>query len=407
MSRMKRVHVLYLVFVLLNCEQGFARSTLPEPPKQEITTQGHSATRGEIVTPQETGTNEPPIQEPVTQEQMVTREIAVNNDTDTGEVFYDPIGRWRDICSAYNFAVYAVLFGLISLGGTIGNVLCLVTLWPDRNKSATTLFLLQLAVVDTLVLQVWSVMLTIPTAATYKGIWWMDFIMDYAYLQQFGWAVCNIIQMIACWLIVIITVQRYIAVCHPHKMRVINKPSVAWLQLAILVLVSVVFNLPRFFEYKVVIVNGMARRINTEFGSSSSYQVVYKGVIFYVVMFIMPVCILVVLTLLLIRQLKNSAIKVGVAKTVAIAATSKTENVTIETTTAENESSKKKSVQENEVKGNSDPDNVVKDISQNGDKSHDKSASAPASAPDSSAGDGDAPGKAAPDNSAPAVNDIT
>ena len=61
------------------------------------------------------------------------------------------------------------------------------------------------------------------------------------------------IQMIAAYLIVYITAQRYVAVCHPHKMRIVSSVRMTWLQLAVLIAVSILFNIPRPMEVYVVV----------------------------------------------------------------------------------------------------------------------------------------------------------
>ena len=269
-------------------------------------------------------------------------------------------------CVVYRFVIYVLLFGLISLIGVVSNIVCLVVLWPDRKKSATTLFLLQLAVVDILVLLAWSVMLSVRQALRFFDWLGKD---DYLartdpYLQQSGWAVCNVIQMVSCWLIVVITIQRYVAVCHPHTMRQLSSTRHAWLQLTIISVVSFVFNLPRFLEYNVVPadddIDGVLKRVSSSLGSRTSYQVVYKGAFFYLVMFVVPVCLLIYLTFALLRKLRKARTAVGVQFGNSSSAPSKSQPPKQQTSVTTADKSKKHTIIRVAPKPRTPPDSTAK-----------------------------------------------
>ena len=123
----------------------------------------------------------------------------------------------------------------------------------------------------------------------------------------------NMIQMISIYLIVYITAQRYVAVCHPHKMRVVGSMRVAWLQLTILIAVSILFNIPRLMEvYTVVGEDGRVGLKDTALGANDEYVLWYKGITFYVIQFILPVGLLIFFTMALIHEFRKSKNKVKV-----------------------------------------------------------------------------------------------
>ena len=215
-------------------------------------------------------------------------------------------------CQLYGFMMLGPVPIIISLFGVIGNSLCIVVFWPDRKKSATTLLLLQLAVIDTLVLVIWSFCLMV-----YAMIFYMKSPLDtaiklYPYVKKYGWAIGNMIQMIACWLIVYITVQRYVAVCHPHKMRLVGSTRMAWVQLAVLVTVSILFNIPRLMEVDIVVREDRVGVVDTEIVSNEAYILYYQGIAYYMIQFVIPVTLLVFFTVSLSRQLIKSTMKVKI-----------------------------------------------------------------------------------------------
>ena len=182
--------------------------------------------------------------------------------------------------------------------------------WPERNKSASSVLLLQLATVDSFVLVIWAVLCI---------HWVLEFFVDEPlaivsisspYMSKYGWVIGNTFQLLTCWLIVNITALRYVAVCHPHKMRILGSVKVAWIQLGILILACVIFKIPHFFETNIVILeSGEVGTKKAWFVHTDEYQI-YSSISFYLLIFIIPVGLLIFFTAALIRQLKKSNLKV-------------------------------------------------------------------------------------------------
>ena len=218
--------------------------------------------------------------------------------------------RGRTSCTAYIFAMLGVMPVLVCAAGLLGNAVCIVVFWGDRNKSATHTLLLQVAVCDTAVLITWPVMLMSQVVYFYSDHSDQNFLNAFPYMRKYGWGIANVAQMVACWLIVVITAQRYIAVCHPHKMRFLGKPRVAWIIFAIILAICIPFNLMRWLEYDVVVKDGKTVMTFSSIGANASYQIYFKGVAYYFLIFIAPVTLLLFFTVALILQLRQSKMKV-------------------------------------------------------------------------------------------------
>ena len=196
----------------------------------------------------------------------------------TGSTPQDSSSGWG-ICYQNIFYVVGPLIIIISVIGVISSSLCIFVFWPDRNKSATTLLLLQLAVVDNLTLVVWVFIDLVFFASLY-----MDppssiamFLLPYSdYVFPVG--SMHMVRFTSTWLVVYITVQRYVAVCHPHKMGLVSSVKVAWIQLAVLVISSVLFSIPRFFEQELIVDNGEVSTRRSSFGKYTGYQLYYRGI---------------------------------------------------------------------------------------------------------------------------------
>ena len=91
----------------------------------------------------------------------------------------------QNSCSLFYLIVIGYLPSIISFFGLIGNSLCILVFWPDRNKSASTVLLLQLGVINTAVLIIWSVML-MTTAMAYYSDAPPGLQRIYPYMYQYG-----------------------------------------------------------------------------------------------------------------------------------------------------------------------------------------------------------------------------
>ena len=215
-------------------------------------------------------------------------------------------------CALFNIIVSMVLPCIFSFVGLIGNTLSMLIFWPDRHKLASSVLLLQLAIVDSLVLIIWTFLCVhwVLRYFTENIPVWVLAISPYT--SAHGWPTAVLIQTIACWFIVCITMQRYIAVCYPHKMRLFGSVRVVWIQLVVLVICCVLFNIPRFLETgTVVLENGEVSTKAAPFLRNTSYQLYYRGMGYYFVNFIAPVILLIFFTASLIRHLKKSRIRVA------------------------------------------------------------------------------------------------
>ena len=127
--------------------------------------------------------------------------------------------------ATYRLAVDVYLVGTLCVVGWIGNALSVVVLRRDRGryKQGTTNWLLQtLAIVDTLYLA--TSILIQPLKAIHNhmgddhgGPSW--FHITYPYIEPHAWALASIAQTMTVWLVLLVTVDRYFAVCLPMKVR--------------------------------------------------------------------------------------------------------------------------------------------------------------------------------------------
>ena len=107
------------------------------------------------------------------------------------------------------------------------------------------------------------------------------------------------------WLIVLLTVNRYIAVCQPLKIHTRCGTARTWSIIIIMAVASVLFSLPRCFEYKLVD-NGVHEFVPTSLAHDRVYMIFYRTSLFFVVMYLAPMSLMMILNGMLVVALRRS-----------------------------------------------------------------------------------------------------
>ena len=182
--------------------------------------------------------------------------------------------------------------GLLALFGIVGNALSLWVLSRDRSKSATMTSLKALAASDFILLAGALGQQVVPLTCDWTHSTG-EFCARQGYLQVYAWPIVCTAQTATIWLTVLISTERYVAICAPLSAGRVGVGKVL-LAIVVIGIVSIVFNLPRFFEYRPVSVggvDGVAVRVelrDTELRLDSVYRYLYNTALFGIVMYAAP-----------------------------------------------------------------------------------------------------------------------
>jgi len=213
----------------------------------------------------------------------------------------------------YRIIIDVVVVGLFCLLGFVGNSITIVILWSDQDKKSTTNWLLQsLAVVDIVYLVACIFIQPLKTVSESTTWFGPEFRGKFIYVELYVWTFASVAQMITVWIVVLVTVDRYIAICHPlrSKMRTLERAHVA---VAAVVAVAFLYNIPLVFERRVsdALTHCDAGRgvsshlVRTEFRRSETYFVVYKTICYFVFRSVGPLLILIILNAKLMQALRE------------------------------------------------------------------------------------------------------
>ena len=234
----------------------------------------------------------------------------------------------ESFCDSFEFIVCVVFIGSLCLFGLAGNILVVVVLRQHSSDTGTITLLLALAVVDSVLLVISLALYTFPSIHHTLLADGDEYIVTvYApYVWPFG----MIAHTCTVWLTVLVTATRYVSVCRLHenskKSRLVSDVRC---QLVMLVICATIYNIPRFFEhhpvpfsdqsasstvevkpnYPLTAANGSSlttvsdvnnitvltptlgadlQESTPNLGDIRLYQVIYSIIIYFPVMFIIP-----------------------------------------------------------------------------------------------------------------------
>ncbi len=213
-------------------------------------------------------------------------------------------------CGLFFIIIYGPLYIVVCIFGLIGNSLSFAVLHKYSRSNVATFLLKALAVSDNLFLVTALFVQTITAMLMSFGKEEV-LVPIYPYIQTYVWPVTHMIQMGTVWMMVLIATNRYIAVCKPlHAPRLCTKGNVQ-VQILIMSLFIIAYNIPRFFEYKYVYINVTSTENITEvqeqnigLQSKVIYNILYENVSYCLFVFLIPLIVLVVLNVHLVRELK-------------------------------------------------------------------------------------------------------
>jgi len=153
----------------------------------------------------------------------------------------------------YVIAVNVYIVGAVCAFGIAGNVLSIVVLGRDRTIRRTTAFLMQmLAVADASFLISCLFFVTLSVALSWTDWFPAAVRRVWPYVYLYSYPIASITGTVSVWMVVVLTADRYIAICRPlHAAQYSTMPRLRR-AVAVLWVLAVAFCLPRVFEVEVV-----------------------------------------------------------------------------------------------------------------------------------------------------------
>ena len=211
-----------------------------------------------------------------------------------------------DVCTNIEFASIFII-GIIVVVGIIGNSLTFVVFWKGNFKSSTSFLFMSLSLIDS------AVLLTVFTSCIVMLHFFIDCLPHdlRIYLVVCLWPLRSMAESATIWVTVLIAVNRYIIVCLPLRASQWCTLSKVKIQLAVVLLLAVLYNIPEIVRCRVIQItwdNGASYVTESDFDytmrhSYPQFYYVYDNVLLLIVKVCLPLCILTVLTIRLIKAM--------------------------------------------------------------------------------------------------------
>ncbi|XP_070208373.1 G-protein coupled receptor daf-37-like [Littorina saxatilis] len=197
------------------------------------------------------------------------------------------------------FVVQTIVTPIVVTIGLLGNLLNILVLVQPNMRTSTNVYLLTLAMAD-------SIYLIFSFTLSFVGCRRRNLSYAAYAFNTYGRTISDTAGNIAVWIIVIFTVERYVAVCHPMHGKVWCTVRRAKMFSLLAALFCQANTMPGFFELEIVQGSNGPRCQYTQFASSRSYELGYTW--WYVTIFtFVPFIFLLIFNSLLIYTLVHAA----------------------------------------------------------------------------------------------------
>ena len=228
----------------------------------------------------------------------------------TGNMSDDDIdGPLQSGCHFYRFIIYTVIVGALVVVGIIGNSLAFVVFWKDTIKTSTSFLFQALSLIDSVLLVSVFLIYTIDSFVEYTDML-QGLSSTSPYRIRWSFPVAMTAQTASIWVTVLIAVNRCVAVCLPYKASRWCTVYMAKKQLAVVLLIAVLYNAPTFAQFHIVhwtSDNGTTYQAvldYTKIGSSRLYQTIYENILYSIFILALPVLCLTFLDIRLVKALQ-------------------------------------------------------------------------------------------------------
>ena len=218
-------------------------------------------------------------------------------------------------CNKMNHIVDHMIMPILGVIGIIGNIFGIIA-FSKKAKQTYYLLLLILAISDLITIIAFILFYTFPHWLDHYTLLENPF---YAHLILFTYGTLEVIQIIDTYLLIALSIERYLAICHPLKYR--SRKIQPIFYIFSVTIPSILCSIPGFFEHRVTkyefekfenkngsryfVTNTSIYHVSYTrlFLENSSYLVIYDIICKLTIKCIIPVILLLSTNLLMIRGL--------------------------------------------------------------------------------------------------------
>ncbi|XP_055607472.1 FMRFamide receptor-like [Uranotaenia lowii] len=158
---------------------------------------------------------------------------------------------WDYDTTVFEFWIGGVVMNIIALLGILGNILSMVILSRPQMRSSINYLLIGLARCDTIVILTSMLLFGLPAIYPYTGYLFYYYYVIHPVISPVVFPLAMTAQTASVYLTLTVTLERYVAVCHPLRARALCTYGRARIYVIVILIFSLLYNMPRFWEVTV------------------------------------------------------------------------------------------------------------------------------------------------------------
>ncbi|KAL3277877.1 hypothetical protein HHI36_013218 [Cryptolaemus montrouzieri] len=217
----------------------------------------------------------------------------------------------------FRFLTNGLLLNIIGLLGIIGNIISMIILSRPQMRSSINYLLIGLARIDTALIITSILLFGLPGIYPYSGMLFTYYYVIYPQIVPVVYPLALIVQAASAYLTFCVSFERFVAVCHPLKVRSLCTYGRARLYVIGILCVSVLYNISRFWESSLQAEWWPERNVTvycpiaSSLRSNPTYRTIYIHWCYFIFIYLLPFLGIAVLNAAIYRQGSDKFRKCG------------------------------------------------------------------------------------------------
>lgn len=148
----------------------------------------------------------------------------------------------------FEFWSNGILLNVVGVLGILGNILSMIILSRPQMRSSINYLLIGLARCDTVLILTSILLFGVPAIYPYTGFLRYYYLRVLPEISRVVYPLAMSAQTASVYLTLTVTLERYVAVCHPLRARAICTYGRARIYVVVIIIFSICYNIPRIFE---------------------------------------------------------------------------------------------------------------------------------------------------------------
>ncbi|KAJ6634975.1 FMRFamide receptor [Pseudolycoriella hygida] len=213
--------------------------------------------------------------------------------------------------NVFDFWMSGVVLNIVGVIGILGNILSMVILSRPQMRSSINYLLIGLARCDTVLIITSMLLFGFRSIYPYTGYLFFYNFYIYPQIVPYVFPLATVAQTASSYLTLMVSLERYVAVCHPLRARALCTYGRSKFYVIFCVVFAVLYNFVKLWETKVVAYDtkdvGLIFCVeSTELRKDTHYITIYINWCYLIVNYFIPFLGLLVFNILIYRQVRKA-----------------------------------------------------------------------------------------------------